>query len=209
MRRRRTTAVLVAVALVTGGGTAAWAQTTTTEPTVTTTTTQPPPATTTTPHPCAGQPCAPEPPNAVLSGSRGEVQVTPRNYCWLDPTAGVTHCAIDARAPGAPRGPSLSVHQGETLTLRFVAALQPTEVAVHLLEGVEAAPLRAANPTQFTVDLPPGTHDIDVFSRWLQGHTAHGVRLEVAPAPTTVVPTPDPAAPAVPVAVRGRLSLTG
>jgi hypothetical protein len=135
--------------------------------TVTTTTTTSAPSTTTIPPttttvPTVTRTPAVEPPRAILSASSGQVAGDLGDFCWPQPD-GLTLCRVVDFVPGQGPNPAqaLTVTQGEVATLSFEAA--PALAGLRISSGPNAtlsAPV--ANPSRFTMDLPPGTHVIGV-----------------------------------------------
>ena len=155
--------------------------TTTTAPTTTTTTIPP----TTTTVPTVTRTPMVEPPRAILSASSGQVAGDLGDFCWPQ-AGGLTSCRVVDFVPGLGPNPAqaLTVTQGEVATLSFEAA--PALAALRVSSGPNAslsAPV--ANPSRFTVDLPPGTHVITVNATF-EGANARATyyfKLQVVQAP--------------------------
>ncbi len=153
--------------------------TTTTAPTTTTI----PPSTTTVPTVTRREVL--EPPRAILSASSGQVAGDLGDFCWPQPD-GLTLCRVAGFLPGQGPNPAqaLTVTQGEVATLSFEAA--PALAALRVSSGPNAslsAPV--ANPSRFTVDLPPGTHVITVNATFEGANTraTYYFKLQVVQAP--------------------------
>ena len=192
MTRRTMAVFLVCVAWSTAATAAAQTTSTSTSSTSTSsssTSTSTSTTSTTVPNPCAGRVCTDAPPPAFLAGVNGEVRLDDGSYCWQVPSptvpGGFTGLCLDkiAKVPDA----LLRVQAGETLTLRFGAAMTPTVVTLEL--GTQQAPLAAGNPVRFVADLPVGIHEVRVFTRWPQGDASYTVRLDVRAAPRPIALT--------------------
>ena len=174
---RRAAVVLIILAVITVGPVLAQSSTTSTSTTTSSTTTSS--TTTTAPAPTTDA----DPPAAFLAGGSGEVTGELGSYCWAPPGGTAGRC-VDKIAP--PTGPTLSAARGETLTLRFATGLPLTELSA-ARDGTELA-LTQANPSQFRVDLPPGTYQLLVSARFSAGSAGYGFRLRVTAPPA--IPTP-------------------
>lgn len=169
--------------------------TTTSTTTIVSTTT-----TTTTANPCGGELCIDEPPAAVLSASSGQVDAHRTSHCWRGPADPFTRCVTPGLLPDYTP-PTLVVTQGEVVTVTFAAPRQVIPNEVTLRTAAQDVSLVAANPTQFDVNLPPGTYRLveGLRTAWLQGTVRYSFGLEVRA----------PAAPTAPTTTTGRLALTG
>jgi hypothetical protein len=151
MNRRLTlTAAMVTVWVLAAP---AWANQTTTTAVVTTTTTALSTTTTTL--------AIPTKPTAILSGSSGQVVGDLSFQCW-PMSNGILECGVvDYTEPGPDPATSLTVTQGEVLTLRYEPALALATLQVYVWPGGPNRPALSApatNPSKFTMDLAPGRY---------------------------------------------------
>ena len=134
----------------------------------TTTTATIPPTTTTVPTLPQGPSPAPdlvEPPRAILSAASGQVAGDRGDYCWPQPSGLTTCLHVDFFVGGPNPAQALTVTRGEVATLSFEAAPALAALRIGVLSSEPNAPTLpapVANPSRFTVDLPPGTHVIAV-----------------------------------------------
>jgi len=130
-------------------------------------------------NPCIGQPCTEEPPQVVLVSTSGQIQADRGSYCWRRPVDPNRFCVALSRPLGY-QAPILVVTEGETVSVRFTPPVPGTPIDVSLSIAGVVTPLTAANPTTFRVTLAPGIHDnLAILTRWLQGETPYGFRLDV------------------------------
>ena len=171
--------------------------------TTTTTTTTMPPTTTTAPTVTS---TIVEPPTAILSVSSGQTAGELGSFCWPQPNGGGMCRHVDyflGQGPNPAR--TLTVTRGEVGTLSFESAPPLATLRIGVVQsGANQTTLAApvANPSRFTVDLPPGTHVIGVdatFSGGAHASAAYYFKLQVVQAP---------APPAQPSTGR-QLALTG
>ena len=185
--RARAAAVAVAGMIwsISSGATAQTTSTTSTSTssTTTTSTTITPTTSTTFPALCAGRVCTDRPPPAFLAGVNGEVALEEGSHCWTPPVPNTQgqHLFLCADELAKVPDPILRVRAGETLTLRFGAAMTPTAVAFR--RGEQSTALTAGNPVRFPANLPVGVHELYFSTRWHQGDAAYLVRLDVRAAP--------------------------
>ncbi len=146
-----------------------------------------------------------EAPAAVLSAASGQVTGELGSFCWPQ-REGTTACRIVDYAEGQGPNPatSLPVTQGETLTLRFETSVP---VATLRVAGPDGAAIAAptANPSRFTVNLPPGTYVINVNATFQvpDGRGSYAFKVVVVKG-TDPVSFPAPAPP-----TPRRIALTG
>ena len=138
--------------------------TTTTTTTVASTSSTVPPATTTTTLPSTPLTVPPTIPTAALSGTSGQVTGELGSFAWPQADGTMVARIVDYVAEGPNPAQTLTVTQGETLTVRFEPAPPVATLTVGVWPGGPnnpslAAP--AANPSRFVMTLAPGTH---VFS---------------------------------------------
>lgn len=170
----------------------------------TTTTTVPPSTTTTTTGPPPTIPMVPaDVPAAVLSGSSGTVTAELGSFAWPQPDGTTIARIVDYVTEGPNPAQTLTVTQGEMLTLQFQPVLSVATLTVGVWPGGPNNPTIAvppANPSRFAVTLAPGTHVMSVEA------TFHGVPTGRASYHFKVrVRAPRPAEPTQP----GRIALTG
>lgn len=192
--KKRMAALVLGVGLFVGNG--AGAQTTTSSSSTTSSTalvptTSPSTTSTTVVNPCTGQPCTVDPPVATLSGSGGDLRLSPLGGCWRPPVFGpegpVTRCIAAALPPFESIPVGLVVRTGETLTLRFAIGMAPTEVVVRRDE--QSTTLTAANPTTFVAGLPVGVYLIFFNTKWNQGTADYFLKVDVRAAAGPATPT--------------------
>jgi hypothetical protein len=131
---------------------------------------------------------APRPPDAFLSSNSGEVKGEIQNFCWIE---GSLNICADRFQPIDPAS-ALIAQPGESLTLRFDRPISPTRIRV-FRSNVPAFPfpsenafdVPAGNPTQFTLNLPPGTYFLGISTNWAQGDATYVFEVNVTGAPTT------------------------
>lgn len=206
---RRTAIAVMGVLLLLGTGTAG-AQTTTSSTTTSSSTTSTSTSTSTT------APAAPSPrgiPTATLIAASGRVTGELGSYCWEAAPPSVAMCRhVDYVLEGPNPGQTLTVIQGETVTLRYDPAMAVESVATTVWNappGSANVAVSASNPAQFPIDLPVGTRVVTFtvrFAGMSSYYVSYEFKLQVqARATTTTVP---PARPAQPT--RGsRVFLTG
>lgn len=143
--------------------------------------------------PAAGaQTSLPRPPDAFLSSDSGEVKGEIQSYCWTEGSQ--TLCA-DRFAPIDPAS-ALTVQPGEPLTLRFDRPISPTRIRVSR-SNVPAFPfpsegsfdVPAGNPTQFTLNVPPGTYFLGIRTDWAQGDATYVFEVNVTSTTSTSTST--------------------
>lgn len=140
----------------------------------------------------------PEPPDAFLASTSGEVKAEIQFYCWSEtqPNGESLFICADKFLPIDPPV-ALRVTQGEVLTLRFDRPIQPDSIRVSrradsLSEPIQSFDVPADNPTQFRADFPPGTHIVTVSTLWPQGDAYYVFELTVSPShPQTGVLPPE------------------
>ena len=103
-------------------------------------------------------------PTATLSGASGQVTGELGSFTWPQADGTTVARIVDYVPEGPNPAQTLTVTQGETVTLRFEPALQVAVLTLGVWPGgpnnpALAAP--AANPSRFVMTLTPGTH---VFS---------------------------------------------
>ena len=135
------------------------------------------------------------------------------SYCWEAAPPSVAMCRhVDYVQEGPNPAQTLTVTQGETVTLRFDPAMAVESVVTSVWNGEPGSPtlvVPASNPAQFPIDLPVGTRVVSFTVRFAEMPSyfvSYEFKLQVqARATTTTVP---PAGPAQPT--RGtRVFLTG
>jgi hypothetical protein len=154
----------------------------------------------------------PRPPDAFLSSDSGEVKGEIQNYCWTEGSLGL--CA-DRFQPIDPAS-ALTVQPGEPLTLRFDRPISPTRIRVSR-SNVPAFPfpsegsfdVSAGNPTQFTLNLSPGTYFLGISTNWAQGDAIYVFEVNVMGAATTTsLPPPTTSTTTVPTTTTGPTTTT-
>jgi hypothetical protein len=189
---RRVLAV-VAATMIWSMASGATAQTTSTSSTSTsstssssttsTSTTVTPTTSTTLANFCAGRVCTGRPPPAFLAGVNGEVALEEDSSCWSTPLPNAPGHVVGLCGDELDKVPDpiLRIRAGETLTLRFGAAMTPTSIVLH--RGTQSTPISAGNPARFVANLPVGVHEVFFSTRWYQGDASYLVRLDVRAAP--------------------------
>ena len=211
---RRTAIAVTAMLLLAATGTAG-AQTTTSSTTTSSSTTSTFTSTSTTVPQTTVVP-APSPraiPTATLIGASGRVTGELGSYCWEAAPPSVAMCRhVDYVLEGPNPAQTLTVIQGETVTLRFDPAMAVESVVAgvwNAAPGSATLAVPASNPAQFPVDLPVGTRVVSFtvrFAAMPSYFVSYEFKLQVqALATTTTVP---PARPAEPTS-GSRVFLTG
>lgn len=137
------------------------------------------------PSPSPQPPPAPEgyrPPAATIAGGSGEVEMQQGSSCW-EGDEGAALC-VDTIPPDPEHTPALAVTGGETLRIRWATGEAPegVEATIERVDGdgrPASFPLEAANPTELTVDLPPGSFLLTLFTLWDRGDASFFARLDV------------------------------
>ncbi len=133
-------------------------------------------------------PPAPRPPDAFLASGSGEVKGDIQMFCWSEPPLALCADRFDPIDPAN----ALTVQAGASLTLRFDRPISPTGITV-LRSDRPAFPfpttarldVPSGNPTQFILDVPPGTYFLSIVTDWAQGDATYVFEVDVVPTTTT------------------------
>lgn len=145
----------------------------------------------------------PTKPTAILSASSGQVAGDFSSQCWPQGGGTVLCGHVDFVAPGPDPETSLTVTEGEVITLRYEPALPLATLHVGVWPGGPNNPSLAApatNPSRFPVNLAPGRHIVSTLATFQgvpEGSLGHVFEIVVR-AKAPVQPTRD-----------RRLALTG
>lgn len=122
------------------------------------------PITTTTTSPRTPATAPPSIPDAILSGTSGQVSGELGSFAWPQADGTMVARVVDYVAAGPDPAQILTATQGETLTLRFTAELPVATLRAAVWPGGpgDALAVPADNPARFAMTLPPGTHVLTV-----------------------------------------------
>jgi hypothetical protein len=137
------------------------------------------------------------PPDATASAGGSTVRLGIGTYCWSDPAGGL---CVDAIGPVTASQP-LTVARGEVITVMNPAAAPIREAAVDAWPapaqpsatqtngdlvwslapntGMRLQSTITASEVQFTADLPPGRHIVQVSLQFSPNDVSYGLLLDV------------------------------
>lgn len=146
------------------------------------------PVTSTTTSPRTSATTPPSIPDAILSGTSGQVSGDLGSFAWPQADGTTVARVVDYVAEGPNPAQTLTATQGEMLTLRFTPDLPVATLMAAVWQGGPgdgSLAVPADNPTRFAMTLAPGTHVFTVqvtFQGVRDGRASYAFKLRVVAA---------------------------